>query len=119
MFGFFKKIYLSDYYLALLGLLATRNVSLSNQKCVTEPTIINLHPNVYTQGLCYYPFVFNLDVSEVVILLMTCLKRYVFQAKQDLNIIVFKMITGINELKTLPKHISYECKCKFDGRKCN
>ena len=29
------------------------------------------------------------------------------------------MITGINELKTLTKHISCKCKCKFDGRKCN
>ena len=24
------------------------------------------------------------------------------------------MIIGINESKTLAKHISYECKCKFD-----
>ena len=29
------------------------------------------------------------------------------------------MITGINQLKTLAKHISCECKCKFDGRDCN
>ena len=29
------------------------------------------------------------------------------------------MITGINESKTLTKHISCECKCKVDGRKCN
>ena len=29
------------------------------------------------------------------------------------------MITGINEPKTLTKHIFYECNCKFDGRKCN
>ena len=29
------------------------------------------------------------------------------------------MITEINELKTLTKHISCKCKCKFDGRKCN
>ena len=29
------------------------------------------------------------------------------------------MITGKNESKTLTKHISCECKCKFDGRKCN
>ena len=29
------------------------------------------------------------------------------------------MITGINESKTLTKHISYECKCRFDGKKCN
>ena len=27
------------------------------------------------------------------------------------------MIKGINESKTLIKHIS--CKCKFEGRKCN
>ena len=29
------------------------------------------------------------------------------------------MITGINESKVLTKHISCECKCRFDGRKCN
>ena len=28
------------------------------------------------------------------------------------------MGTGINELKTLAKHISCKCKCKFDGKKC-
>ena len=28
------------------------------------------------------------------------------------------MIEGIDQLKTL-KHISCECNCKFDGRKCN
>ena len=32
---------------------------------------------------------------------------------------VFNIITGINESKILTKHISFECKCKFDGRKCN
>ena len=29
------------------------------------------------------------------------------------------MIAGRNESKTLTKHMSCECKCKFDGRKCN
>ena len=29
------------------------------------------------------------------------------------------MITGTNESETLTKHISCECKCRFDGRKCN
>ena len=29
------------------------------------------------------------------------------------------MITEINELNTLTKHLLCECKCKFDGRKCN
>ena len=38
---------------------------------------------------------------------------------EDLNLSMFNMITQINELKTLRKHISCKCKCKFDGRKCN
>ena len=29
------------------------------------------------------------------------------------------MITRINESKILTKHLSCECECKFDGRKCN
>ena len=29
------------------------------------------------------------------------------------------MNTGLNESKTLAKHLSCECKCRFDGRKCN
>ena len=38
---------------------------------------------------------------------------------EDLSIHVFKMIKGKNESKTLTKDISCECKCKFDGRRCN
>ena len=38
---------------------------------------------------------------------------------EALNLSVFNMITGINESKILTKHISCECKCKFDGTKCN
>ena len=36
-----------------------------------------------------------------------------------MNLSMFNMIKGINEQKTLTKHISYKRKCKFDGRKCN
>ena len=32
---------------------------------------------------------------------------------------MFNKIKGINELKTLTKHISCECKCIFDGRRCH
>ena len=38
---------------------------------------------------------------------------------EDLNVNIFNMITGINESKTLTKHISCKYKCKFDGRKGN
>ena len=36
-------------------------VSLSNHKCEIPPTLINLHPNEYTQELHYYPFPVRLD----------------------------------------------------------
>ena len=39
----------------------TKCVSLSNQKCMIQPTLINLHPNEYIQDLLYYPFVVKLD----------------------------------------------------------
>ena len=39
----------------------TKCVNLSNQKCMAQPIIINLHPNEYNQGLHYYSFVVNLD----------------------------------------------------------
>ena len=48
----------------------TKCVSLSNQKCMTQPTLINLHPNEYSQGLHYYLLVVKLD-RYVIILLMT------------------------------------------------
>ena len=46
-------------------------------------------------------------------------KACVSNKTEDLNLSVFNMITGINESKTLTKHISCECKCRFDERKCN
>ena len=49
---------------------------------------------------------------------MTFLVKYVFQIKQELNLGIFVMIRGINELKKLTKHISCECKYKFDRTKC-
>ena len=58
---------------------------------------------------------------EVVILLMNYLSNKVcFPNKtEDLNLSMFSKITGINESKTLTKHMPCACKYKFDGRKCN
>ena len=50
---------------------------------------------------------------------MTHLIKYVFQTKQDLNLSVFDMITGINESNILAIDISCKYKCRFDGKKCN
>ena len=61
MFGFIKKTF--------IGLLTsivnvsdnTKCIFLSNQQCKIQPTLINLHPNEYCQGLHYYPFAINFD----------------------------------------------------------
>ena len=39
----------------------TKRISLSNQKCMIQPTLINLNPNEYSQELNYYPLVVILD----------------------------------------------------------
>ena len=39
----------------------TKCVSLSNQKCEIQPTLINLHPKEVSQELHYYPLAVKLD----------------------------------------------------------
>ena len=38
---------------------------------------------------------------------------------EDINWNVFNVITTINKWKTLLTLISYDCKCKFDGKNSN
>ena len=93
-------------------------VSLSNQKCEIQPTLIHLHSNEYSQEFHYYPFSVKLDryVGSCKFLNDLCNKVCIPNKTEDLNLSVFNMITGINESKPLTKHISCECKCKFDGK---
>ena len=49
----------------------------------------------------------------------TYLQKYLFWVKQKTNVKVFNIITRINEPKTLIKHISCDCKCKFNSTTCN
>ena len=39
----------------------TKCMLLSNQECMIQPTLINLHPNEYNQQFHYYPFAVKLD----------------------------------------------------------
>ena len=96
-------------------------VSLSNPKCMTQPTLINLHPSECSQEFHYYPLAVKLDrcVRSCNTLNDLYNKVYVPNETNNLNLRMFNMITEINESKTLTKHILCECKCKFDGRKCN
>ena len=116
MFGFTKKI-----FIGLLASVGTAEcVSLTNQKYMTQPTLINLHPNEQSRKH-YYTFAVSLDrrVGSCNTLHDLSNKVYVPNKTKNLNLRVFKMITGTNESKRLIKHISRKCKRKFGGRKCN
>ena len=99
----------------------TNCISSINQKCMIQPTFINLHPKKYSQELHYYPFAAKLGrcVGGCATLNVLSNKLYVPNKAEDLNLRMLNMITGINESKTLTKHVSCECKCKYDGRNCD
>ena len=86
-----------------------------------QPTLINLHPNEYSQEFHCYPFAVKLDrrVAGCNTLNNSSNRVCVPNKTEDLNFNVLNMITGINESKTLTKHVLCVCKCRFDGRKCN
>ena len=99
----------------------TMCVSLSNQNCMIQPILINLHPNEYNLGFQYYSFAVKLDRCAGSCNTINDLsnKACVLNKSEELNLSVFRMITRINESKTLSKHISCESKCKFDRKKSN
>ena len=94
---------------------------LSSQKCITQPILINFHPNEYSQEFNYHPFAVKLDrcVGSCNTLNDLSNKVCVPDKTGDFNLSVFNMITGIKESKTLTKQISCKCKCKFNERKYN
>ena len=71
-------------------------VSLSNQKCQIQPTLINLHPNEYSQELHYYPFAVEIDrcIESCNTPNNLSNKVCVPNKTENLNIYVFNMITG-------------------------
>ena len=86
-----------------------------------QPALLNLHPNEYSREFQYYPFAFKLDrcAGNCSTLNNLSNKVYVPNKSEDLNLSMSNMITGTNESKALAKHISYECKCRFDERRYN
>ena len=91
---------------------------MSNQKYITQPALINLNPNEYSQEFHYYSFSFKSErcVGSCSTQNDLSNKVCVPNRKDDLNLSVFNMITEITESKTLTKRISYKHNCKFNGR---
>ena len=116
MFGFIKKTFVRLLTSIVNAPNDEKCVSLNYEKCMTQPTLINLHPNEYTQGLCYYPFAINLDRSIGNCNTLNGLSNKVCipNKTENLNLRVFNKITGINEsgkkINKSGKHVS--CKCQ-------
>ena len=121
MFGLIEKVFIRLLTDIASAYNHAKCVSLSNQKCMTQPTLINIHPNEYSQEFHCYPFATKLDRSVGSCNALNDLsnKICVPDKAEDLNLSMFNIITGINESKTLTKHISSEYRCRFDGRKSN
>ena len=70
-----------------------------------RPTLINLHPNEYSQEFHYYPFVVKLErcIGSYNTLHDLSNKVCVPNKTEDLNLGVLNVITGINELKHVKK----------------
>ena len=99
MFGLIKIIFIG----LLTGIVSASNNTkfelLSNQNRMNQPTLINLHPNEYSQEFDYYPFAFKLN---------RCAGRWntlnglfneicVSNKTEDLNLGVFKMFTELKK----------------------
>ena len=121
MFGLIKKIFMELLINTVNASNHTKSISLSNQKSMTQPTLIDLYPNGYNQEFHYYPFSVKLDrcTGSCNTLYDLSDKVYIPNKAEDLNLTMFNIITKINESKILTKHISCKCKCGFDGRNCN
>ena len=95
MFGLIKNMFIR----LLTGLVNASNhtkcVSLSNQKCANQSTLINLDPNEYNQELRYYPFAIKLDrcVGSCNTFNDLSNKVCIPNKTEDLNLTVLNMIT--------------------------
>ena len=61
MFGLIRKMFIGLLTVLVDGSNHTKCVLLSNQKYMIQPTLINLHPNEYSQKFHYYSFAVKLD----------------------------------------------------------
>ena len=121
MFGIIKKMFIVSSTNIVNASNHTKCTSLINQKCNIQPTLINLHLNEWSQELRYYPFAVKLDkcVGSYDTLNDLSNRVCVPDKTKDSKLNVYAIITGKNGSKILTKHVSCNCECKFDGRKCN
>ena len=105
MFGLIKKMFVGLLINIVNVSNHTKCVSLNNQKCEILPTLINTHPNEYSQEFHYYPFTVKLDRSVGSCNTLSDLSNKLCDPSktEDLNLNVFNMSSRINESKNINK----------------
>ena len=121
MFGLTKKMFRALLIFIVNASNHTKCALLSNEKFEIQSTVVSLHSNEYSREFHYYPFTVKLDKCvESCNTLNDLSNKFCAPNKTEhLNLNVSNLITGIKESKTLIKHISCNCKCKFDGGNFN
>ena len=61
MFGLIEKMFIRLLTSTVSASNHTKCILLSNQKCMAQPTLINVHLNEYSWELHYNPFAVKLD----------------------------------------------------------
>ena len=80
---------------------------------MSRHTVIDLNYDWFN----YHPFMISLDKRNRRCIVAPDLftETCVLCETKDANVKVFNMVTRINAVKALVKHISCDCKCKFDS----
>ena len=112
MFSLIKQVFM--VLLRFSESLATKCVSLNDETCLVRPALIDLNPI----ELKYHPFMISLGKCTG-----SCTglspKICVSKETKDIYVKACNMITNKNEAKTMEKHISCNCKFKFNSATCN
>ena len=77
---------------------------------MVRPSLVDLNP----VELKYFPFIISLDKCTGNCNVLSP-KICVPKETKDINVKAFNMATNKNEAKAMTKHISCDCKCKFNS----
>ena len=89
-------------------------LSLNEASCMVRHTVNDLN----AIELKYYLFMIDLDKCNGSSNVLSP-KIHIPKETKEINVKGFNMIANINKTKTLVKHISCNCKYKFNSRTCN
>ena len=118
MYGLIRKTFIVllclvnhqvTWFITVAVLNSIKCISLKNQLFITRPTLVDLNPDEYNQGFCWYPFLVSLDRCKGSCNTLDDLssKIGISNITEDVNVHVFNMKTEKIEPKTIAKDISY------------